>query len=160
MGRTPSSDVEPFGTGVTLPTSLPVAIRGARRLGAVAVTAVVAGVAVRIIGPRRVVVEGASMEPTLRDGDRLLVVKRPGPGMGRIVALEDPRGHGRLLLKRVVSVLGGRIVVEGDNKARSTDSRAFGPVDRQAIVGRAVYRYSPPDRAGPLRRSTKAGSAP
>jgi signal peptidase I len=144
--------VEPFGTGVTLPTSPPVATRAAHRLGALALAlAVVVGVVAGIIGPRRVVVEGPSMEPTLRDGDRLLVVRRPGPGLGRIVALEDPRGGGRLLLKRVVAVLGGRIVVEGDNAALSTDSRAFGPVDRRAIVGRAVYRYFPPSRAGRLR---------
>jgi type IV secretory pathway protease TraF len=51
----------------------------------------------------------------------------------------------------VVSVAGEQVVVWGDNRASSTDSRVFGPVDRGALVGRAVYRYFPPDRTGRLR---------
>ncbi len=31
--------------------------------------------------------------------------------------------------------------VVGDNFARSTDSRSYGPIDRSAIIGRACYRY-------------------
>ncbi len=91
------------------------------------------------------------MEPTLTSGDRLLVVRRTAPRVGDIVALRDPDATGRLLVKRVVSVVGGRIAVQGDNARWSTDSRDFGPVDRQAVVGRAVYRYGPPGRSGPLR---------
>lgn len=32
----------------------------------------------------------------------------------------------------------------GDNRNHSHDSRAFGPVHRQQIVGRAIFRYWPP----------------
>ena len=39
-------------------------------------------------------------------------------------------------------------IVLGDNRARSTDSRAFGPLRRRDIVGRAWYRYAPRGRAG------------
>jgi len=48
--------------------------------------------------------------------------------------------------------LGGRqYFVAGDNLARSTDSRSYGPVDRSAIIGRAWYRYaSPRQRTGLL----------
>jgi signal peptidase I len=99
------------------------------------------------------------MEPALHPGDRLLVLRRPRPSTGDIVALEDPRRGGavggaggpRLIVKRVVSAAGEKVVVWGDNRASSTDSRVFGPVDRDAIVGRAVYRYFPPDRTGRLR---------
>jgi nickel-type superoxide dismutase maturation protease len=91
------------------------------------------------------------MEPTLTSGDRLLVVRRSVPRIGDIVAVRDPGGAGRLLVKRVVSVVGGEIGVEGDNPRGSTDSRHFGPVGRQAVVGRAVYRYGPPRRSGALR---------
>jgi phage repressor protein C with HTH and peptisase S24 domain len=91
------------------------------------------------------------MEPTLVGGDRLVVVKGcGGPRTGDIVAVTDPRGGGRLLVKRVVSVEGDEVVVEGDNPRSSTDSRAFGPLRRRAVVGRAVYRYFPADRAGRL----------
>ena len=38
----------------------------------------------------------------------------------------------------------------GDNRARSTDSRYFGPVDRNRIEGRALCRIWPPRRRGRL----------
>jgi signal peptidase I len=104
-----------------------------------------------VVRPRRVVVEGPSMEPTLMSGDRLLVVRRPAPAVGDTVAVRDPSGTGRLLVKRVVRVVDDQIVVVGDNPRWSTDSRAFGPVARRAVVGRVVYRYGPPGRSGPLR---------
>ena len=124
----------------------------------------VVGLAVGVLGagwfvrPRRVVIVGPSMEPTLVGGDRLVVVKGlGGPRTGDIVAVADPRGGGRLLVKRVVSVEGDEVEVEGDNPRSSTDSRSFGPVRRRTLVGRAVYRYFPADRAGLLRgRSRRA----
>lgn len=46
--------------------------------------------------------------------------------------------------------------VLGDHRGASTDSRDFGPVPREAIVGHAIFRYWPPARAGrlipPVRR--------
>ncbi len=107
------------------------------------------------------------MEPTLRSGDRLLVAGGRRPGPGDIVALRDPRREGRrLIVKRVVSVDGDRVVVEGDNASASTDSRVFGPVDRRALVGRVLYRYFPPERAGAVgserrswRRPVRSGVA-
>jgi len=88
------------------------------------------------------------MEPTLVGGDRILVLRRRSPRVGDIVAVGDPRPGGRLLVKRVASVVGDQVDLEGDNPLSSTDSRDFGPVDRRAIVGRAVYRYGPPGRTG------------
>lgn len=38
----------------------------------------------------------------------------------------------------------------GDNRNHSHDSRAFGPIHRQQIVGRALVRYWPPDNWGIL----------
>lgn len=90
------------------------------------------------------------MEPALAAGDRLLIVPLLRPRPGQIVAVVDPRDRSRLLVKRVVSVDATRRVVsvEGDNRDASTDSRAFGPVSRAGVVGRAVYRYGPPGRVG------------
>jgi signal peptidase I len=36
----------------------------------------------------------------------------------------------------------------GDNRPQSQDSRFFGPIDRELIVGRAWLRYFPLDRIG------------
>ncbi len=90
------------------------------------------------------------MEPVLMSGDRLLVLRRRRPRVGDIVAVADPRPGGRLLVKRVVALQGDEVLVEGDNRSSSTDSRHFGPVDRRAVLGRAVYRYGPPGRSGRL----------
>lgn len=36
----------------------------------------------------------------------------------------------------------------GDNRNRSNDSRAFGPITRDRIVGKAIFRYWPLDKFG------------
>ena len=41
--------------------------------------------------------------------------------------------------------------VLGDNRAHTTDSRTFGPVDAARIVGRAWFRYWPLSKVGPVR---------
>jgi signal peptidase I len=41
----------------------------------------------------------------------------------------------------------GQLFVMGDNRGNSADSRAFGPVRRSTVVGRAIVRMWPPSRA-------------
>jgi nickel-type superoxide dismutase maturation protease len=105
-------------------------------------------------GVERIEVSGPSMSPALADGDRLLLWRshsrlRPGD----LVALRDPHDSGRLLVKRVASLGSTGLVVHGDNPDWSRDSRSFGTVPRASIIGRPVYRYHPPARAGRLRRA-------
>jgi nickel-type superoxide dismutase maturation protease len=113
-----------------------------------AIAVVVGVVAVR---PRRVVVEGRSMEPTLAPGDRVLVVRARRLHALDVVAVRDPRDPKRVLVKRIGAVLEDEVVVRGDNPAASTDSRSFGPVPKSAVIGRVVRCYAPSWRAGPVR---------
>jgi nickel-type superoxide dismutase maturation protease len=91
----------------------------------------------------RVVVLGTSMDPTFHPGDRLLLVRRLRPlRTGDLVALDDPRGTGLRLVKRVVAIRGDVVKVAGDNPSSSTDSRAFGQVPQAAIRHLVVHRYA------------------
>ncbi len=89
----------------------------------------------------RVRIVGSSMEPSLRDGQWWLVRRTQAVGPGDIVLVEHPQRWGQLLVKRVVRAVDGGWWVEGDNPAASDDSRAFGPVARDAVVGRVRWRY-------------------
>lgn len=41
--------------------------------------------------------------------------------------------------------------VVGDNRSYSSDSRAWGPVDKSLIVGKAFFRYWPPETMGVIK---------
>ena len=140
-----------------------------------------------------------SMEPTLENGDRVLVYKLGydigDVGRGDLVVFERPSGvSGREdddLIKRVIALPGevikfvegdvyvdnrrlyepyldspgittgnfppgceavvdggclvgsGEVFVMGDNRANSTDSRSFGPIAEDLIVGQAILRLWP-----------------
>ena len=92
------------------------------------------------------------MRPALEPGDRLLVLRTAHVRTGDMVALVDPREPDRLVIKRVASCSSSELMVLGDNPAASTDSRTFGPVSRNALRGRDVYRYFPVERRARLGR--------
>lgn len=90
---------------------------------------------------RRAHVNGPSMLPTLQPGDDVLYDPRAyrahPPAPGDIVVLRHPARPALKLIKRVRSVQSdGAIWVEGDNAAASDDSRTFGPVSAELILGR------------------------
>jgi len=149
---------------------------------------------------------GPSMESTLQNGDRLIVVKAPRtwsrlrgehfmPKRGQIVVFTKPDyissvDHSdKQLIKRVIALPGERVVIEGgiltvyspsrpegfqpdkeadygasiattdgnldvtvgpnqvfvcgDNRDNSLDSRIFGTIDTNSIIGTAEYRLFP-----------------
>jgi len=162
-------------------------------------------------------VDGASMTPNLRDGERLLVnrsvyahfdanrvlnllpgVERVGealffpfhsPERGEIVVFDPPRATGKPYIKRVIGLPGdelafadgyvridgerldepylsgpitdcdgsphcrvmvpaGTVYVLGDNRDNSSDSRRFGPVAVDRIIGKAWLANWPLDAVG------------
>jgi nickel-type superoxide dismutase maturation protease len=101
-----------------------------------------------------VAVQGPSMSPTLRPGERLLtlpaLVARPRPGS--VVVVEDPWQPGHLVVKRVARIDGAapsaQVLVLGDNPEASTDGRVWGPIGRDAVRRVVVARWPSLSRAG------------
>jgi type IV secretory pathway protease TraF len=115
----------------------------------------------------RVAVAEESMAPALQSGDWLFIDPTVGrwPRRGSIVVFREP-GSAVLAVKRVAARPGDRVRISagilhlaadeawllGDNAAASVDSRRYGPVVLEALVGRAWFRYAPIRRIGPLPR--------
>ena len=110
-------------------------------------------VSIALWGARRwidvVEVRGQSMLPTLRPGDRLIVVRAPGR-VADVVLAFDPRDPARELIKRVTAVDDWGVTLRGDNPSASTDARMFGELPPSSVQWRAVARYWPPGRIGPI----------
>jgi nickel-type superoxide dismutase maturation protease len=101
---------------------------------------------------RRVRVEDDSMRPTLEPGDRLLVdvaeYRRRAPRAGEIVILVDPADPSRWLVKRVTAVdaTASTLDVRGDAVENARDSREFGPVPLDSVIGHVYECYYPVPR--------------
>lgn len=119
----------------------------------------------------RVAVAEESMAPALAAGDWLLLDPTSGrwPRRGSIVVFREP-DSGVLAIKRVAARPGDTVRISagilrlgpgeawllGDNAAASVDSRRYGPVTEEALVGRAWFRYAPFGRFGPIARCCEA----
>jgi signal peptidase I len=116
------------------------------------------------------------MRPAIEPGDWLLVDPRVTrwPSRGSVVVFREPDTD-ELAIKRVAAGPGDRVkfaegfLVLGADEAWLTadadrdvtaelgfgeprDSRRYGPVPLDLLVGRAWFRYAPLRRFGPLRR--------
>ena len=130
----------------------------------------------RLRGPWRIAVVEASMRPAIEPGDWLLVDPTVArwPRQGSIVVFREPVSD-ELAVKRVAGRPGDRVRFEdgylhlGDDEAwlladassddaaaagfgEPIDSRRFGPVPLERLVGRAWFRYGPLRRLGRLPR--------
>ena len=115
------------------------------------------------------------MEPALQAGDWLLVdpTTKRWPRRGSIVAFREPDGERTLSVKRIAAGPGDSVPFEGgylelaDDEAwllsdatpamteaagfgPPIDSRRFGPVPLDSLVGRVWFRYGPLGRIGRL----------
>lgn len=88
----------------------------------------------------RVRVVGPSMEPVLRNG-QLCWARRGGRRPGRIAVLTAPGRPDLVVVKRLIRQGAAGWWVEGDNSEASTDSRSFGEVPDDRILGTLIgYR--------------------
>jgi phage repressor protein C with HTH and peptisase S24 domain len=97
------------------------------------------------------VVRGRSMEPTLREGDRLLVRYAAVPGVGALVVARF--ADGTLAVKRAAERRELRTGEPGwwllsDNPAQGVDSRHRGPVADADVRGVVLARVWPSPRLG------------
>jgi signal peptidase I len=109
-----------------------------------------------MLATKRYEVEGDSMLPAYKPGDRV-VVSNVGysPGIGDVVVVRQNGSNGRLDVKRIAGKPGDVVEVRGepytlgpdewyvagDNAGESVDSRRLGPVSRSAIMGRVLFKY-------------------
>ncbi|KAM0879333.1 hypothetical protein ACQ4PT_034309 [Festuca glaucescens] len=126
---------------------------------------------------------GDSMHPTLTAsdsafrGDVLLAERgcldKYKFSRGDVVIFKCPSDHKEDFVKRLVALPGewiqiptsreiikipaGHCWVEGDNAARSWDSRSFGPIPLGLIKGRVTHIIWPPSKMGRLERKCPEG---
>ena len=87
--------------------------------------------------------EGTSMNPTLKDGEIVLVDRGVPIEVGDIVIARHPIEQGSEVVKRVARINErGHFYLVGDNRDDSTDSRHYGPVASEYIKGKVVARLS------------------
>jgi nickel-type superoxide dismutase maturation protease len=89
------------------------------------------------------VCEGVSMNPTLKDGEVVLVDRDAKIEVGDIVVAKHPIEQVSEIVKRVQSINErGHYYLVGDNLNNSNDSRNFGAVKREYIKGKVVARLN------------------
>lgn len=106
------------------------------------------------------VVQGHSMEATLHNGEYLgvflLSYVHSSPKIGDVVVLTYAGNSDVRFVKRVEGLPGDTVevqgiptvlqadqyFVEGDNRDHSTDSRVYGPVKGEQIIGKVIIKFN------------------
>lgn len=88
-------------------------------------------------------VTGVSMVPTLLHGDQLLVQYGARLRAGCVAVLRHPLQQDLLIVKRLIERRDGGWWVLGDNPDAEGDSRVFGAVPPELVLGRVRARYRP-----------------
>ena len=131
-------------------------------------------IAILIIVPIRLwiaqpfIVSGASMEPVFDNGDYLIIDEFSyhfrKPQKDEVIVFHYPLDPSKFFIKRVVGLPGETIefdgkkvvlgeneyFVMGDNRTASSDSRIWGSVPENFIIGRALVRLWPFNKAAIL----------
>lgn len=96
-----------------------------------------------------VVVRGESMQPTLDDGDLLLIDRWRKPTVGDLAIIRFPDGE--ISVKRVDLIEPEGYFVTRDNPNRGRDSWTLGgqPIPAEDVLARVIRRIRPPWRLNP-----------
>ena len=75
------------------------------------------------------------MYPTLKEGTFVFVHPNRKPKAGEIAVLKHPHNYALVVIKRCIHLSENELWIEGDNPAHSTDSRKWGWVPKNSIIG-------------------------
>lgn len=107
------------------------------------------------------IVSGSSMEPTFGNGDYLIIDELSyhfrDPQKGEVIIFHYPLNPSKFFIKRIAYVPGETVEMDGekttlkeneyfvlgDNSSKSSDSRIWGTLKEDLIVGRAFLRLWP-----------------
>jgi nickel-type superoxide dismutase maturation protease len=83
------------------------------------------------------------MQPQLKAGDLIFLRKTQKLKVGQVAIARRPDRPNLLVIKRVKAVTKNGYWLEGDNQSESDDSRIFGEVEKNLILGKFMFRYWP-----------------
>lgn len=81
-------------------------------------------------------VNGVSMVPTLKHGQLVVFRRTSKVRKGSVVIA---RFFNQTVVKRVQDIEGEKVFLRGDNSLESVDSREYGPVRKEDVMGRLVW---------------------
>ncbi len=91
-------------------------------------------------------VVGNSMEGTLSEGDLIIYkninTKNIDLKIGDIVVARHPQIKSKLIVKRIYKINSNKFDLRGDNFSSSTDSRVWGLIELDLIVGKVDKIYT------------------
>lgn len=91
---------------------------------------------------RRFRMEGDSMLPLLKSGDTVLVKPTKTFSAGDVVVCRHPIQSDITLIKQIKEIENTQVTVEGLNTDSSSDSRQFGSVHSELVLGVLTSRLS------------------
>ncbi|HHP7231013.1 MAG TPA: nickel-type superoxide dismutase maturation protease [Xenococcaceae cyanobacterium] len=96
---------------------------------------------------RRLRIRGASMQPLLQPGEEILInpdaYQKSAPKIGDIIVALHPYRPKFFIVKRVISIEpDGSYFLQGDNTLESTDSRVYGAIKLDQILGQVTSRFA------------------
>jgi signal peptidase I len=164
-------------------------MRALKEIVSLIVLAVIIVVPIRVFIAQPFVVEGASMFPTFKNGDYLIIdeltYRLTEPSRGDVIVFRYPNNPSIFYIKRVIGLPGETVTIDkgvvtvgktdgeritldepyvvaedatysstttlgtdqyfvmGDNRPKSSDSRVWGALPKEDIIGRAYVRIFP-----------------